>query len=361
MGNANGMLIQARQNPLIYTLILLIIGIVVFFLILHFSLMYLEKLHSSPEWIEAHKKLPTKRINVKKIALELGLSLQEQKVLLDVCRQFEIPNIEFVIRNLETLDLHFSRVYNELKDDPKKESLISTLFTIRFKIEKERNKTFLITNTKLLKPNQELFYFDSNQKYVFKVDSNEKNGLYLSMPKGMENSPAKPNPLNKIKLTFNGKNSVSYGFITRLVRYEKQADESELMFITHTSNLKPVQRRMTKRVQVNSPCNFQAALKTTDKSGTPHFTEKEHSYKGIIGDISASGCKLLCKIPIKIGQYIGIDYNIHGKVSGHASGTIVMTNKSQEGEGIYILHIKFLEITEKERNQINAFAYKYLK
>lgn len=361
MGTGNGMLIQARQNPLIYTLILLIIGIVVFFLIIHFSLSYLEKLHSSPEWIETHKKLPTKRINVKKAGLELNLSLQEQKILLDICRSFQIPNIEFVIRNLETLDSHFARVYNELKDEPKKESALSTLFSIRFKIEKERNKTFLITNTKLLKEGQELYYFDSNQKYVFKVETNEKNGIYLSMPKGMENSPAKPNPLNKIKLTFNGKNGVSYGFITRLVRYEKQADESELLYITHTSNLKPVQRRMTKRVQVNSPCMFYATSKTTDRQGHPHFKDKEHSYKGIIGDISASGCKLICKIPIKVGQYIAISYDLHGKISGHVAGTIVMTNKSPESEGLYILHIKFLEISEKEKNQINAFAYKYIK
>lgn len=356
----DGLLVQARQNPLIYTLILVIIVVVVMFLLLHFSLVYLEKLHSSPEWIEAHKKLPTKRINVKKLALDADLSIAEQKVLWETCKKYSIPNIEFTARNFGTLDFYLKNVYQAEKDDPAKEDNLKTLFTIRFKIEKARNREYYISSTKLLKPGQDIFYFDGNQKYVFKVISNEKNGMYLSMPQGMENSSDKPNPLNKLKLTFSGKNGVSYGFISRLIRYEKQADESQHMFIGHSSSLKPVQRRMTKRVVVNSPCNFNAASKITDKKGNQHFEVKEHVHKGLIGDISATGCKLACKIPIKIGQYINIDYDINGKISGNAKGTIVMTNKSPEQEDLYILHIKFLEISVSNGNKINALAYKYL-
>ena len=77
-----------------------------------------------------------------------------------------------------------------------------------------------------------------------------------------------------------------------------------------------------------------------------------------MADVSAGGCMIQTKLPIKRDQKLWIKLNIPERGEFEAYGLIVSAQKNNE-TGVFSLHISFLEIGEKERNDIFAYVYNY--
>ena len=114
-----------------------------------------------------------------------------------------------------------------------------------------------------------------------------------------------------------------------------------------------MQRRSAKRTNVNKDCQFSAVQ---DDNNT--YTVLEKKYTGILLDISVSGGKVICKMPIKEGQLIHVDFKLTDDITHEAIGKIISTKKSTEGND-FVLHIKFIEISLNAKNDINAYIYGY--
>jgi c-di-GMP-binding flagellar brake protein YcgR len=76
---------------------------------------------------------------------------------------------------------------------------------------------------------------------------------------------------------------------------------------------------------------------------------------GKIADISVGGCSVRTTVPIKVGVKFKVDFKL-GDSKMAALGQVLRTNRKGANT---IIHIKFLRVTQKSMNQINAFVYEY--
>ena len=156
------------------------------------------------------------------------------------------------------------------------------------------------------------------------------------------------------------KNSNPYNLETRVVRYQKGKNNTDLLVCSHTDKITPLQKRMAPRMDLNIVCDFSSVKvekSINHKKEITNYIPSDKMHGGILADVSAGGCRIFTRLPIKAEQHIFIKGHLDGKNDASAIGIILRTTKNKKDE--YILHIKFLEITESTINSINTAACGY--
>lgn len=361
MGTPNGSLVEARLNPAVYVFILLALAVLGILFLLLLLVRHNANIRQTPEWIEAHKNDPTTRSQVKQIAEAAKLKTFEEKLLWIICRRFSLPNILITYKNLPLLDDYFKKEYEYIKTQERNEKVKLALFSLRFKLQKYKESVQGISSTKALSHGQEFIYSTGYDRWIFTLASIDMNGIGLFVPESFTTAASRdllPKPLDKINLFFTVKDSLHYMINIRVIRYGTDKDGREIMYISHTNSLSPVQRRNAKRLATNTSCTFSAVEVSRDETGKVKLNRKESKYPGKIVDISSTGCRMKCNMPIKKGQLIYVDFCIDGKNSDSALGSIVNTNKSTDSD-TYIIHIHFIDVKLTVRNRISAIVYGY--
>ena len=300
----NGSLVDARQNPLLYTIILAVLAAFVVLVIIGLILKKIRDLHSTPAWIESHKNLATTRKNIENVARIANISLEEKKILTQICQKFKPTNIEYLIRDEKAID-------------------------------SDKN-TWKLT-----------------------LERNEPQGLVISIPKAFAQSDKKPAQLSKFILTFKTEAGTTYTLLTRVVRYEEEKSGKFILIASANNTLTAIQRRTSKRIHVERDCKFSAVRYNANKK-SDNYEILQNKFDGKLQNISSTGCRLSCKMPIKEGQYLNVEFQLKEGQMEQSIGYIVMTKKSSDGKQ-YILHIKFIDIQLDVKNRISAFVYGYDK
>ena len=349
--------LESRSNPLLYTFIL--IAAVVLFVLLIFYIVqrYIKNLHSSQKWIEANKEKETTLKNINVFAKEAALDQNETKLLWQICHEAHFKNILYSYTETEEVDELFKNAYQKLDSQDNQEN-IKILFEIRYKIEKLHNKRTLLTTTRSLPEGQAFTYVDKTGfPWELTLLKNDEKQIILKVPPTLMIRGNQPASLEKITLNFTTAQGISYSLFTRVVRYEKKNESDINMVLASTNSIKSAQRRGSKRMNTQLNVKF-FAVKPVKKGKKTVYEGAEKRYPGKMEDLSATGCRLDCALPIKQGQNIGIEFSIDGSQEFNAIGTIVATKKSKD-EKYYVLHIKFENIDLKAKKRINAKIYNY--
>ncbi len=356
----NGSLVDARQNPLLYTIILAVLAAFVVLVIVGLILKKIRDLHSTPAWIESHKNLATTRKNIENVAHLASLSLEEKKILTQICQKFKPRNIEFLIRDEKAIIDLFNEGYKDYKSKNASEETFALLFELLYKLEKAHDNITFISSTRAL-PNGQIFtYIDSDKNsWKLTLERNEPQGLVISIPKAFAQSTKKPAQLSKFVLTFKTEAGTTYTVVTRVVRYEEEKSGKFILIASANNTLTAIQRRTSKRIHLETDCQFSAVKYNANKK-TDNYEILQNKYDGKLQNISSTGCRLSCKMPIKEGQYLNVEFPLKENQTEQAIGYIVMTKKSPDGKQ-YVLHIKFIDIKLDAKNRISAFVYGYDK
>lgn len=333
--------------------------VIVVLVLIYFLQRKIKQKRMSPEWLEAQKNKETNIKNVANLAKNANLTSTEKALLWDMCHRFKAKNIEFLVKDEDEMNKLLKQEYDVLAAK-NNQNEIANFFSLYFKLEKVRFSSTSISTTSSLAEGQEFTYKDADgYEWQLKLISNSSNGLYIEIPKMLASSDKKPAPLAKFILNFTLKGSSSYSLLTRVIRYDQDKQGNSILVASSTNTLKPIQRRMSKRMKADSLCKFSAVKKLEEKKGATDFEILEKKYEGELQDVSSSGCRISCGLPIKQGQSLYIEFEITKGEPLSAIGTIVMTKKSLDGKA-FILHIKFVEIDIAVRNKIYAYAYGYL-
>jgi len=359
MPNQTGSPLEARQNPLVYTVILyLAIAIFIIFAI-WVLLKIIKKKHSSPEWIEAHKKQPTKQADVIRLSKVIGLSNEERLLLTRICREQKMPNIFYSYTDSDALDDLFKRSYLTFKGIPFSTNLIYSLFRLKFHIEQYIISTKSIASSHSIPLNTVFTYVGKSQNaYQLKMVKNQKEGIILTIPKNLDESEDKPEPLSKISLSFTTTSNTQYTFETRLVRDNKVFDGTKQVLVAHSNTITSLNRRQYKRLELDVPCKYSAVEVFTNKKGDPDLRPKENKYDGKLANISSSGCCLISNYPIKEQQYIYIETTLPPDKDIVVSGLITGLRQNKES-GLYDLHVVFIKLPVSEQVKILSSVYGY--
>lgn len=358
MNAATGSPLAARQTALPYTVMgAALIGLAVLFL-LWLLWRIVQKRKESPEYIEAQKNRPTTLADIQALAKKISLTRAEALLLYNLCFRQKSRNIYYLWNDEEFIDGLFREEFYRLRQK-RAEADIYELFMLRTRLEKISNSLTNIPSSHNIPEGQSLILpATGGRVYTFKIVKNEQDSITLEMPPNFEGTQFQPKPLDKIVMTFMSKRDVLYVLSTRVIRFQHGTGGTSEMVIRHSNAVSMQNRRQYKRSNVGNQCSFSAVEETTGKRGEVSYAPKENKYNGKLADVSAGGCMIQTKLPIKRDQKLWINISLPDKEEFEAIGLIVSAQKNNETE-VYSLHISFIEIQPENRNDIFAYVYKY--
>ncbi|MBQ0162939.1 MAG: PilZ domain-containing protein [Treponema sp.] len=333
--------LAARQNPLVYMVIVYLVIILAIILGIWIYVKLLEKKHSTPEWIEAQKSKPTAYKDVQKLAKRIELNKDETALLWKICKDNNAPNIYYTYSDDDFVDKLFKAGFRQMAQMRVSDKELYDLFRLRFHIYKSVSYSGTITSSTNIPVGSILSYpAPSSFQYQFTLVKNDKNGLFLSIPEALEEtSEDRPNKLDKIALIFSLPNKQQFALVTRVVQYLEQPNGEKQLLLTHSNTICPQSRRTSRRFSVNRECKFSAVDVSTNAKGELSFKPKENKYDGTVVDLSEGGCKMYTTLPIKQKQYLYMEFEVLGKTEGFY-GQIANTRTDLD-TGMYSLHIGF--------------------
>lgn len=348
--------LASRQNPVIYTVLLVALVIIAIAFAVWLFLKYRKKLKETPEFLKSEKERVTTYKDIKLFSKKYSLSQQEEDVLWSLCRKFKIPNIVYMVQEPEKLSLYFKTAYDNFKKESK-EIEINRLFKMKFRLDKLYAGSQIIENTYYLTAgmNMDMFFPDGN-KLKCKLLKTTKDFLTVQIPEEYFNSPERYKEFSKAVFSFTSKTGLSYAFFTRILRYERAPGGTPCVLISHSTELLKKIRRSYQRLDTITPGKFSAVHKKS-VSGKIQYEPHGKQYNCTLTNISGGGCRIRSRLPIKENQLICIYFSFDEK-NERAIGKIVKTRKSLKGD-FYSIRIHFIKMPPELQNKIMAKVYGY--
>lgn len=356
--DATGSPLAARQTALPYTVMAFaLVGIGVLFL-LWIVWKILQKRKESPEYIEAQKNKPTTLANVQALAKKISLTRQEALLLYNICIRQKTKNIYYLWNDEEYLDGILRQEFSRLRQK-NAEADIHELFKLKSRMERiERMQRSIPSSHNIPEGETLTLPATGGRFYPFKIRKNDQDSLVLEVPQNLEGTEFCPKPLDKIVMTYLTKRGTQYVLSSRVIRFQHGAGGASEMVVSHSNAVSMQNRRQWKRANIGNKCVFSAVEEKTGKRGEITYAPKENKYEGILADVSAGGCMIKTQLPIKRDQKLWIKIILPERGEFEAYGLIVSAQKNND-TNVFSLHISFIEIDEKDRNDIFAFVYNY--
>jgi c-di-GMP-binding flagellar brake protein YcgR len=293
---------------------------------------------------------------MRRLINDIGLNHEQAKMLKFIFKTDDVSDPQRSLVSPALLDQHFRRAYR-LLDQPsdnneETQHKLAVLFSIRNILENAA--VGIITSTRQIKEETKLIMSHNKDKFNVTVHSSVKNE-YLSVdaPKNVLGSRIKMAKGAKVNVLFYSKNNKSYSFETSVVNYATLHGHNILQ-LAHTNNISFLSKRRFRRTQTLIAC-FMFLVYTEVNGKKQRLVVDKRRISGNIVDISIGGCSVKCTIPVRVGVKFRIEFT-QGEDKVSALGQVLRTNKT----GIYhVIHIKFLRLTQKSMNQINAFVYDF--
>ncbi len=356
--DATGSPLAARQTALPYTVMAFaLVGIGVLFL-LWIVWKILQKRKESPEYIEAQKNRPTTIKDVQALTKKISLTRQEALLLYNICFRQKARNIYYLWNDEEYLDGLLREEFLRLRQK-NAETDIYEVFKLKSRLERIERMQHSIPSSHNIPEGETLTLPATGGRfYSFKIRKNDQDSLVLEVPKNLEGTEFCPKPLDKIVMTYMTKRGTQYVLSSRVIRFQHGAGGVHEMVINHSNAVSMQNRRQWKRINIGNKCLFSAVEEKTGRRGEVTYSPKENKYEGTLADVSAGGCMIKTQLPIKRDQKLWIKINLPERGEFEAYGLIVSAQKNNETNE-FALHISFIEIDEKDRNDIFAFVYNY--
>lgn len=353
---AGGSPLLSRQNPVIYLIPLFGAGLIgiafLFFLLTHLRKRYL----SSERYIEISKNRLTKKKDVIALAKKYSLSSSEVDLLWYIAEKYKIPNVLYMMSTLEKLDVFFKDAYKEFLSKSDERS-ISALFELKAHLEKIYAETQILTNTYKLTSGTEMKLITSDgEKVDCLLSNNTKDYLELEINEEFFTSEKHAKELSHVVVSFKSKIGMKYSFLTRVVRYYRNNKNIPCMKVVHAIEFMDNVKSVFRKMDVNSPCTF-SAVKVEMKKGKTVYETLEKKYKAHLLEISGNGCKMQVDMPIKDGQFLGVNFVFDGENVNFLGKIIKM--RSIKGRDMYNIYVDFIKIKLNLRNKILAKVYGY--
>ncbi|MCR4734272.1 MAG: PilZ domain-containing protein [Treponema sp.] len=313
----------------------------------------------SDKYLEKEKNRLTSARDIKNLFKEYNIPSEYEKPFFEICRDYKIPNILYFIKDPMAISELFQKRYFELKKQKASAQEINDFFSLLYKIEQITIKNKRLNHTKQIPDSSVIFYLTtSGEQNPFTLISKTKEALYLEVPEFLIKRNQQPKLLERNRFVYKTTDGLSYTFVSRAIRYEKDSEGKNIMLIAHSEKLLTEVQRHYKREFLNTNCSFSAIKLNSnaeeDSDDKYIFSNKE--YRGILTNISGGGCCIKTSLPIKEKQNLNVNLSNLG-IKETIIGLIRRTRKLPDGH--FALHIQFIEITLETQNKILAYVYKY--
>jgi len=295
------------------------------------------------------------KLALHRMVSDLGLDSEQIKMLDFVFKTDQVMDPEKSIASPSLLDRHFKRAYHVIGQTTKSDAELQYRYAVLFSTRNflESHVSDGLTSTRQLRDDTSLILNHGKLKYEVSVLSATGEGLAVECPKNALGSSIKLHKEDKISVLFFTKNNKGFSFETNIIGYSTVHGKNALL-LAHSNKLKFLSQRRFRRRQIDIASNLY--LVYLEGSGKKQrMVVDKRRLTGNIADISVGGCSVKIKVPVKDGARMKIEFK-HGDNAVSALGQVLRTNR----KGIAtIIYIKFLKVSRKSMNIINAYVYEY--
>ena len=286
---------------------------------------------------------------------DFGLDEEQIRMLDYVFKADDVIEPEKSISTPVLLDRHFKRAYRLIEQSSKSEqetqSRLSVLFSTRNILE--NNMRGGISSTRELKNDLNLTLNYGKDKINVTLINAKTEHLTVEAPKNVLGSQIKIPRGTKVNVLFFTRSNKGFSFETRVIGYSNVNGQPVLQ-LAHSNHLRFLSQRRFRRRQALIACFF--FLVYVEGSGKKQrLVVDKHRFAGNITNISVGGCSIKTTAPVQVGAKFRIEFT-QGENKVTAFGQVLRTNRTGAGT---IIHVKFLKLSQKSMNTINAYAYEY--
>ena len=295
------------------------------------------------------------RFKLHRMARNIGLDNVQIKMLDYVFRIDGVAEPEKSLGNAVLLDRHFRRAYRVIEQSSNTEEeaqrKLSVLFSTRNKLENSAIGT--ITSSKQLKEDAILIISHGKDKLEVSVLASKNESLIVETPKTVLGSQIKIPVGTRLTIVFFSKSNKCYSFETRIAGYTTSHSQPAMQ-LAHSNQVRFLSQRRFRRRQSFIACFLFLVYVEGSGKKTRLIVDKRR-ISGTIADISVGGCSIKAVAPIQVGAKFKIEF-MHRDINIAALGQVLRTNRAGMNTTI---HIKFLKVSQRSMNSINAFVYEY--
>jgi c-di-GMP-binding flagellar brake protein YcgR len=285
----------------------------------------------------------------------IGFSSEQRKMLDFVFKTDDVTDPEKSLVTPAILDRHFKRAYRVIQQSAGNEKEIQQKLSILFSTRRllENSPIGTISSTRQIKDETKLTVSSGKDKIDIFVLSTKNEYLAVETPKNALGTQIKIAKGTKLNVLFFTKNDKGFFFETRVVGNSVLFGK-QVMLLAHSNQVKYLSQRLYRRRHAAIACFMKLVyLEGTGKK--QRLVIDKRRFAGTISDISAGGCSIKATAPIQVGARFKIEYSEKDSTVA-ALGQVLRTNKAGMNT---VLHIKFLRVTQKSMNLINAYVYEY--
>jgi len=291
-----------------------------------------------------------------KLAKSIGLNREQTKMLDFVFKNDDVVDPEKSISTPALLDHHFRYAYRVIEQTTGAGELqhkLAVLFSTRNILE---NSTIgALSTTNEIKEDTKLTISYGKDKIIAKVTVNEHDYLGIETPKNVLGSSIKIPKGARLSVLFFSRNNKGFSFETRVTGHTFKHGHPTVQ-LAHSNQLRFLSQRRFRRRQTVIACIMNLVYIEGSNKKQRLIVDKRR-LSGNIMDISVGGCSIKTTAPVQVGVRFKIEF-VHGANTVAALGQVLRTNKTSIAT---IIHIKFLRVTQKSMNLINAFVYDYIQ
>jgi c-di-GMP-binding flagellar brake protein YcgR len=295
------------------------------------------------------------KLAMHRMAANIGLNSEQIKMLDFVFKTDQVVDPEKSIATPSLLDRHFRRAYRAIEQSSKSEADIqyrhALLFSTRNMLESRVSGG--LTSTRQLKEDISVILNYGKEKYTVALLSAAGEHIALECPQNALGSSIKLQRGGSLSVLLFTKNNKGFSFESRVIGYTTIRGKAALL-VAHSNKLKFLSQRRFRRRQLVIASNLYLVYVEGSGNSQRLIVDKQR-LAGNIADISVGGCSIKAKAPVQVGARMKIEFN-QGEHEVAALGQVLRTNRAGV---VTIMHIKFLKVSRKSMNMINAFVYEY--
>ncbi|MDR0502321.1 MAG: PilZ domain-containing protein [Treponema sp.] len=290
-----------------------------------------------------------------RLGRNIGLNREQIKMLDFVFKTDGVTDPEKSINTTSLLDRHFRRAFRVIEQssntDEEAQNRLSLLFSTRNVLENTVSGG--MTSTRQIKDDTNIILNAGKEKYNTSVITAKTDHLTLECPLNAFGSPVKMSRGDRISALLFNKSNKGFSFETKVSGYSTYQGLATLL-LAHSNHLKFLSQRRFRRRQMVIACNL--FLVYVEGSGKKQrLIVDKRRLTGNIADISVGGCSIRISAPIQVGARLKIEFK-QGASNVAALGQVLRSNRSG---AVTVIHIRFLKVSRKSMNIINAFVYEY--
>jgi len=290
-----------------------------------------------------------------RLARNIGLDSEQTKMLNFVFKSDDVVDPEKSVNTPALLDRHFRKAYRIIEQSSGSEQETQNRLFVLFSTRNILENSIIsgMSSTNQLKDDITLTLTYGKDKINVNVVNARTELLTVDAPKTVLGSQVKIPKGTRLSVLFFTKNNKGFSFETRVAGYSTMHGHPVLQ-LAHSNHLRYLSQRRFKRRQAVIAC-FLHLVYVEGGGKKQRLVVDKRRLTGNIADVSVGGCSIKMTTPVQVGARFKIEF-AQGESNVAALGQVLRTNRTGAST---IIHVKFLKVSQKSMNIINAFVYEY--